>query len=69
MTVEQCHCSKLKKVGFLPNRQKTGVSIFIDLDPGRRRKKKPQASIYALSEFMIYEFMYLSLKHKLGTVT
>ena len=56
MTVEQCHCSKLEKVGFLPNRQNTRVSISIDLDSGRKKKTKQkqilQASIYALSEFM-----------------
>lgn len=55
MTVEQCHCSKLEKVGFLPNRQNARVSISIDLDSGRKKKKKKQilqASIYALSEFM-----------------
>lgn len=47
MTVKPSHCSKHKKVGFLPNRQETKVPISVDLT---LEKKKAQASIYAFSE-------------------
>lgn len=65
MTVKPSHCSKHKKVGFLPNRQETEVPISVDLT---LEKKKAQASIYAFSELWLYELMCFNLKHKLGTV-
>lgn len=64
---------KLEKVGFLPNRQNTRVSISIDLDSGRKKKKQNKNKFFKhlfmpLVNLWLHGFVCPSLKHRLGTV-